>query len=280
MNIKQCWQKGIYLIILYFTLILLIFELVQPNYLKNILTSLPIIGKSERVVSISWNCPLNLSQKTYPYYNASWCTQEFLAGTYQRKLKLRELLYLTDELQSTRKSISLITCEKELFQQYRQARSSTDRPDVIVYLTQKQSHTVYKRDVFVNTQKSLDMLFQHYSAIYNADILLLTNKNAFNDDDRAILSRNGTRKNLRFFEIAGPYWDYIPECINQKIDLQYENSFKIGYRQMIRLYSTVIPDLLHNLGYEWMMRMDEESRYVTTPSPLNELELFENISFI
>jgi hypothetical protein len=150
--------------------ILTVFALARVTSFRHI--SLPIIEPSENVVSTSWNCPVELSRTIYPYHYANLCTSDFLAYKYEDKLKFREHLYFTYQLHSTRSSIPLSLCENKLLYKFRQARLSNMRSDVIVYLTQKRNHLVYKREVFHNTNDSLKMLFDHYRAANEADILL------------------------------------------------------------------------------------------------------------
>eukprot|EP01126_Amoeba_proteus_P054114 TRINITY_DN6632_c0_g1_i7.p1 TRINITY_DN6632_c0_g1~~TRINITY_DN6632_c0_g1_i7.p1 ORF type:complete len:284 (-),score=-1.32 TRINITY_DN6632_c0_g1_i7:110-961(-) len=86
---------------------------------------------------------------------------------------------------------------------------------------------------------------------------MLTNVGEFSMEDWLLLSKNGSRSNMRFFELSGRFWNDIPACLNE---FKWEQKhFTIGYKQMIRFYSIVIYDLLPRLGYDYVMRMDDES---------------------
>jgi alpha 1,2-mannosyltransferase len=136
----------------------------------------------------------------------------------------------------------------------------------LVYLAQK-FHKDYKRNTFENLQKSLDLLHKNYRALKNHDVLIFHNGD-FTETDRQQLSRGKEGVSVQLVELrpGSPFWRLpsFPTLRNYSAEKALHPHFGVGYRHMIRWYARLIFYFLDHFGYEWVIRMDEES-YVYTP---------------
>lgn len=124
----------------------------------------------------------------------------------------------------------------------------------IVYLAQntpKDKH--YGRDSRSMLEKSLNLLFQNYNDQFGHDVII------FHEGDFDPKSQKEVKKNrgeIKFHEIKFN----IPNFLNpEEIPEKWDGIFDIGYRHMTRFYSLQVFDILNNMGYDWFMRLDDDS---------------------
>jgi hypothetical protein len=157
-----------------------------------------------------------------------------------------------------------------------------------VYLTQVR-HSSYGRDSLGMLRGSLSSLVEHYLKNHRDDVLLLHTGDfdaprlqasvldAFAEDKLPI--RFVRLDEARYFSL--PSWlnatarsersvaqkANFPKALRPEHWKQYPY-FSVGYRNMIRFFTTRLWDFAHELGYDWVARMDEESRLLLTPPEL------------
>lgn len=102
-------------------------------------------------------------------------------------------------------------------------------------------------------EKSLDLLYKNYNDRFRHDILIF-HEGDFDDQSQAEV-KNG-RTEIEFHEIKFELPDFLnPDEIPEK----WDGLFSLGYRHMMRFFSLQVFDILHNLGYDWFMRLDDDS---------------------
>lgn len=133
---------------------------------------------------------------------------------------------------------------------------------VIVYLAMNTAKDEsYGRDSRSMLEKSLDSLYMNYNNEFKHDIIVFyDSKYPFTQSDVADISKN--RKEIRFQLIPDDLW-CPPECEELKNNPNPKKwtdpKFSVGYRNMMRWYGILIYEYLAKLGYEWYMRMDDDS---------------------
>ena len=133
---------------------------------------------------------------------------------------------------------------------------------VIVYLAMNTTKDEsYGRDSRSMLEKSLDTLYLNYNNEFKHDIIVFyDNKYPFTESDIHDICKD--RKEIRFQLIPDELWG-PPECEEIKNNPNPHNwadaKFPIGYRNMMRWYGILIYKYLVDLGYEWYMRMDDDS---------------------
>jgi len=133
---------------------------------------------------------------------------------------------------------------------------------VIVYLAMNTTKDEsYGRDSRSMLEKSLDTLYLNYNNEFKHDIIVFyDNKYPFTESDIHDIRKD--RKEIRFQLIPDELWG-PPECEEIKNNPNPHNwvdaKFPIGYRNMMRWYGILIYKYLVDLGYEWYMRMDDDS---------------------
>jgi len=157
------------------------------------------------------------------------------------------------------------------------ARSTRAR-GVIVYLTQVK-HSSYGRDSLAELRQSLESLVNNYLRRHRDETLLL-HTGKFNSpqlqelvlspfsDEQPQLPISFMRLESRYLSL--PPWvnataERSPPCFSPTTETCLSTwrmypKFSIGYRSMIRFLTIKLWDFASELGYEWVMRMDEESR--------------------
>ena len=133
---------------------------------------------------------------------------------------------------------------------------------VIVYLAMNTvKDESYGRDSRTMLETSLDSLYMNYNNEFKHDIIIFyDNKYPFTESDIRDICKD--RKEIRFQLIPAELW-CPPECEEIKNNPNPKNwidpKFSIGYRNMMRWYGILIYKYLVDLGYEWYMRMDDDS---------------------
>lgn len=133
---------------------------------------------------------------------------------------------------------------------------------VIVYLAMNtKKDESYGRDSRSMLEKSLDSLYVNYNNEFKHDIIVFyDSKYPFTESDIAEITKG--RKEIRFQLIPDELW-CPPQCQELKNNPNpktwIDPKFSIGYRNMMRWYGVLIYKYLTDLGYEWYMRMDDDS---------------------
>ena len=133
---------------------------------------------------------------------------------------------------------------------------------VIVYLAMNtKKDESYGRDSRSMLEKSLDTLYINYNNEFKHDVIIFyDNKYPFSESDIKDITKN--RKEIKFQLIPDKLW-CPPECDELKNNPDPKKwtdpKFSIGYRNMMRWYGILIYEYLTQLGYEWYMRMDDDS---------------------
>ena len=139
------------------------------------------------------------------------------------------------------------------------AAGTSVRPSlgVIVYLTQAR-HSSYGRDSLKLLRDSLRSLVESYLAEHRDDVLFLHYGEVPADQQRALISQCGQGVRARFMTLPQNYTTVPPGTPPQSTWL-HSRKFSAGYRHMIRLFTTGLWPLVAAEGYEYVMRMDEDS---------------------
>lgn len=133
---------------------------------------------------------------------------------------------------------------------------------VIVYLAMNtKKDETYGRDSRSMLEKSLDSLYNYYNNKFKHDIIIFYDKKApFLEEDQIDIKKN--RNEITFRLLDGDLWS-PPDCLEIKNNPNIKNwiapQFSLGYRNMMRWYGILIYKYLTDLGYEWYMRMDDDS---------------------
>ena len=140
---------------------------------------------------------------------------------------------------------------------------------VIVYLTKSGRHGSYGRDSMMLLRRSLGHLFDNYNRVQRDDVLLMHFGDVNRADQASVLPIcHGT---CRWLELP-PAVRTVPSHIVRSRWVQ-PFRFSVGYRHMIRLFAIELWDVVAARGYEYVMRLDDESR-ILSPIPYN---LFESM---
>jgi alpha 1,2-mannosyltransferase len=133
---------------------------------------------------------------------------------------------------------------------------------VIVYLAMNtKKDESYGRDSRSMLEKSLDSLYLNYNNEFKHNIIIFyDNKYPFTESDIQEITKD--RKEIKFQLIPNELW-CPPECEEIKNNPDPKKwtdpKFSVGYRNMMRWYGILIYEYLVNMGYEWYMRMDDDS---------------------
>ena len=137
---------------------------------------------------------------------------------------------------------------------------------VIVYLTQA-NHSSYKhRDSQQQLHLSVRLLYQHYNAVQRDDVRFLHEGDVTPEQQRSVLSLC-TPGTARFHVLPRHHFE-LPTHIDRTRRWQYPHKFSAGYRHMIRFFTISLWQFAEELGYEYVMRLDEDS-YIWSPIRYN-----------
>lgn len=129
--------------------------------------------------------------------------------------------------------------------------------DVIIYLGQKQ-HSSYDATHANTLNASMASLRENYGGVGEADVIVWHEGDLTRDDANAL---DGGAANVRFCLLTNATGWALPPWIHPE-ELP-EMTWSLGYRKMIRFYAVTVWHTLHRLGYEWMMRMDDDSFFLS-----------------
>lgn len=134
----------------------------------------------------------------------------------------------------------------------------------IVYLTQKR-HSSYGRDSETLLRRSLGLLFENYNARQQDDTLVFHEGDFTAADQTAII---GGREAIRFALLPQRYWSAPTSVAADNHSAWEQPRFSLGYRHMLRWYAITLWPCLEEMGYTYVMRMDEES-FLLSPVSYN-----------
>eukprot|EP00924_Labyrinthula_sp_SR-Ha-C_P016018 snap_masked-scaffold_4-processed-gene-16.16-mRNA-1 protein AED:1.00 eAED:1.00 QI:0/0/0/0/1/1/4/0/1358 len=134
----------------------------------------------------------------------------------------------------------------------------------IVYLAQKQ-HSSYKTNSFQNLVLSLKFLYKNFNNKFNYDVLIFHSGDFIAEDRLYLIKEIGLdeehAKSLNIVRLSGKFWELPGIFDTSKLDPERwtDDSFSVGYRHMCRWYAGLIFEFMGKLGYEYIMRFDEDS---------------------
>lgn len=128
----------------------------------------------------------------------------------------------------------------------------------IVYLAQNTSRDLqYGRDSRSLLERSLDLLYRNYNDRFGHDVLIF-HEGDFSLADQAAVAKQ--RPNVLFKEVHFEVPSFLPRHEIPDVWTDGKGSFfGMGHRHMCDFYSHRIFRMLLELGYDWMMRMDDDS---------------------
>jgi alpha 1,2-mannosyltransferase len=98
----------------------------------------------------------------------------------------------------------------------------------------------------------LDLLFQNYNNDFQHDVLIF-HEGDFTEQDQRKIAKG--RRAIKFHKIHFERPTFLsPEEIPE-----VAGGTRVGYRHMIRFFAVQVVDILQDLGYDWFMRMDDDS---------------------
>ena len=125
----------------------------------------------------------------------------------------------------------------------------------ITYLAQER-HSSYGRDSIELLKVSVASLFRFYNRRAGDDTLFF--HTGISMVHRRSILGLCTGAHARFLELPTEQFQ-LPSGVPPQRQWMQRNKFSAGYRHMIRFYTTGIWDLVARLGYEYVMRLDEDS---------------------
>ena len=132
---------------------------------------------------------------------------------------------------------------------------------VIAYLTQSGRHSSYKTDRHHALHKSVELLFGHYNRQHKNDVIFFHDGTFGESQQRSVLSRcKGAY--ARFIALERDHFIVPPGVNPQK--WKYVLKYSAGYRHMARFFTVGIWDVIAQLGYTHVMRLDDDS-YIWSP---------------
>lgn len=152
-------------------------------------------------------------------------------------------------LSSWFKFVSCIVCDGR--------RRSTD---AIVILGQKK-HSTYDNTHTTSLEPILRSLETYYLFVRSADILIWHE----GDLSRVDISYLKHTKHIRFCRLDHSNgWGNRNHTSVKPLLIGANSIWGPGYLKMIRFYSVTIWNILHRLGYKWMIRFDDDSKLLST----------------
>jgi len=142
----------------------------------------------------------------------------------------------------------------------------------IVILAQAGQHSTYKNfNALKELKKTLNLLYKNYNDHQKDDIWI------FHEGDFTKEIQNEVRANrseIRFYHLKDENWDVFPSFIRGKKSKKTRISYSLGYRFMIRWYSIRIWNVMNQMGYTWVLRLDDDSG-ILSPIKFNVFHFME-----
>ena len=134
-------------------------------------------------------------------------------------------------------------------------RPSQRRDAAIVVLAQNSAHSTYGRNSRQTLERCLQHLYAFYSHVDAADVLIFHNGDFAPADQEQVRAQ---RRRLFFELLTAEYWRTPPEYFEHEKTFK-ATRFALGYRHMIRWWARMCFQKAHELGYDWIMRLDDDS---------------------
>lgn len=133
----------------------------------------------------------------------------------------------------------------------------------IVYLANKRVQLL---------EKSLDLLERNVLPSNPADVLLFHTSDFNETAKQQILA---SRPHMRFVLVEESIWR-VPDFLgpSEHVVKTMKHASHLGYRHMCRFFVLGMFKVLDQMGYEWVMRLDEDS-FILDPIPYNFVEDME-----
>lgn len=128
----------------------------------------------------------------------------------------------------------------------------------IVYLGMNtKKDLLYKRDSRSMLEKSLDLLYKNYNNKFKHDIIIFyDSKFPFDIQSQNQIKKN--RNEIKFIQIPDNLWK-PPDNININNKNNWVGNYPVGYRNMCRWYGILIFKYIKDLGYDWILRLDDDA---------------------
>jgi alpha 1,2-mannosyltransferase len=124
----------------------------------------------------------------------------------------------------------------------------------IVYLAQNTPRDPqYSRDSRSLLERGLNLLFQNYNSKFQHDVLIF-HEGDFTEVDQRQIAKG--RSAIKFHEV---HFEPATFLSAEEVPEVLGGFFRLGYRHMIRLFAVQLFDILQDLGYDWFMRLDDDS---------------------
>jgi len=127
--------------------------------------------------------------------------------------------------------------------------SSSKRRDAIILLVQK------KRMGMLVT--ALASLHAHFNDCFRKDVLLFHNGD-FMLEDQLEVTKKFPLVQFHYLEVGGKYWR-VPPALENSAPWKSTKGYSEGYRHMCRFHYKMAFEYLSERGYQWFMRMDDDS---------------------
>ena len=135
-----------------------------------------------------------------------------------------------------------------------------------MYLTQGKHSSYKERDTQANLHMSVRLLYRNYNAAHRDDVLFLHSPGDVTLAQRQSVLALCTPGTARFHELAAEHFA-LPDghrAWAPPARWRYMRKFSVGYRHMIRFFAIGLWPTMEALGYEYVMRLDDDS-YIWSP---------------
>jgi alpha 1,2-mannosyltransferase len=118
-------------------------------------------------------------------------------------------------------------------------------------------HSSYGRDSFGLLKQSVQLLFRNYNSIFLHDVVFFHTGDVPVDKQQEVIALC-MRSRARFLQLE-PHHFALPAGTPSPSTWRYSKKFSVGYRHMIRFFTSGLWQVMAQEGYEYVMRMDEDS---------------------
>jgi len=132
--------------------------------------------------------------------------------------------------------------------------------DVVIMLAQNNTRPGHSAADF---EANLRTFYAHVNDCLRKDVIIFHNGDFTEDGVAAIRRRFGPELQFHLLADGGPWWRPPPSVNISEQHTWYVKHAPLGYRNMCRFHSILIYDYLASLGYEWFMRIDEDSSFLS-----------------
>jgi len=127
---------------------------------------------------------------------------------------------------------------------------------VFVILAQNGNHSSYGRDSVALLRRTLRYFYHYYNKRERDDVRICHSGDFDAQTQEAVAAG---RREIRFLHLKGDNWKVYPEWLALSNRSAWRSTESDGYRMMIRWYAVRIWPTLHDMGYKWVCRLDDDS---------------------